>query len=87
MKIRIKFLVVWLTMAVCLHLVLPASWGQGIQKKWASDVRIRFFTGGAEGVGFGSIVYSGAVHAAEGTGTSSDHRLGNECKPRYTPYP
>ena len=45
MKIRIKFLIVWLTMVVCLLLVLPASWGQGIKKKWASDVRIRFFTG------------------------------------------
>ena len=55
-------------MVVCLLLVLPASWGQGIKKQWASDVRFRFFTGGAEGDGFGSIVYAGALQAAEDTG-------------------
>ena len=77
MKIRIKFLIVWLTMVVCLLLVLPASWGQGIKKKWASDVRIRFFTGGAEGDGFGSIVYAGALQAAEDTGANVEYLFSN----------
>ena len=77
MKIRIEFLVFWLTMAVYFNLVLPSSWGQGIKKKWASDIRIRFFTGGAEGDGFGSIVYTGALQAAEDTGANVEYLFSN----------
>ncbi|MFP6722458.1 MAG: substrate-binding domain-containing protein [Candidatus Poribacteria bacterium] len=46
------------------------SYGQGVKNKWASAIRIRFFTGGAEGDAFGSIVYAGALQAAKDTGAN-----------------
>ena len=77
MKIQIRALIVWLTMALFPLLVLPTSWGQGVKKKWASDVRIRFFTGGSAGDGFGSIVYAGALQAAEDTGANVEYLFSN----------
>ena len=41
---------------------------QGLGENWCSDVKIRFFTGGAEGDAFGSIVQAGAEQAAIDTG-------------------
>src|SRR5690606_38830383 len=37
---------------------------EALRDNWCSDVKIRFFVGGAEGDGFGVIVYNGAVQAA-----------------------
>jgi len=41
--------------------------------KWCKDVKIRFFVGGAEGDGFGTIVYNGALQAAHDTGAQVDY--------------
>jgi simple sugar transport system substrate-binding protein len=46
---------------------------QALRDNWCSDVRIRFFVGGAEGDGFGTIVYNGAVQAAQDTGAQVDY--------------
>lgn len=43
---------------------------QGLGENWCSDVQIRFFTGGAEGDAFGSIVQAGAEQAAIDTGAN-----------------
>ena len=77
MKLQIRSIFFWLIMAIFPFLFLPTSWGQGIKNKWASDVRIRFFTGGSEGDGFGSIVYAGALQAAEDTGANVEYLFSN----------
>jgi len=41
--------------------------------KWCKDVKIRFFVGGAEGDGFGTIVYNGALQAAHDTGAQVEY--------------
>lgn len=41
--------------------------------KWCSNVKIRFFVGGAEGDAFGTIVYNGARQAAADTGAKVDY--------------
>lgn len=41
---------------------------QGLGENWCSEVKIRFFTGGAEGDAFGSIVQAGAEQAELDTG-------------------
>lgn len=50
----------------------PAS-AQALRDNWCSDVKIRFFAGGAEGDAFASIVYNGAVQAAKDTGAQVDY--------------
>jgi len=44
-----------------------------LREKWCSKVHIRFFVGGAEGDAFGTIVYNGAVQAAQDTGAQVDY--------------
>jgi simple sugar transport system substrate-binding protein len=44
-----------------------------LRDNWCSDVKIRFFAGGAEGDAFASIVYNGAVQAAKDTGAQVDY--------------
>jgi simple sugar transport system substrate-binding protein len=46
---------------------------EALRDKWCSDVKIRFFVGGAEGDSFASIVYNGAVQAAKDTGAQVDY--------------
>lgn len=46
---------------------------EALRDKWCKDVNIRFFVGGAEGDGFGTIVYNGAVQAAADTGAKVDY--------------
>ncbi len=43
-----------------------------LRDKWCKDVHLRFFTGGAEGDAFGSIVYNGAKQAQADTGAQVD---------------
>ncbi len=50
-----------------------AAQAQALRDDWCSDVSIRFFVGGAEGDAFGTIVYNGAVQAAQDTGAQVDY--------------
>ena len=43
-----------------------------LRDKWCKDVHIRFFVGGAEGDGFGTIVFNGAKQAQADTGAQVD---------------
>lgn len=43
-----------------------------LRDQWCKDVHIRFFVGGAEGDGFGTIVYNGAKQAQHDTGAQVD---------------
>ena len=45
---------------------------QALRDNWCSDVHIRFFVGGAEGDGFGTIVFNGAKQAQADTGAQVD---------------
>jgi simple sugar transport system substrate-binding protein len=63
------------TAFAALGLVLLASTAtqaQALRDNWCSDVHIRFFVGGAEGDGFGTIVYNGAKQAQADTGAQVD---------------
>jgi simple sugar transport system substrate-binding protein len=46
---------------------------QTLRDNWCKDVHLRFFAGGAEGDAFASIVYNGAVQAAQDTGAQVDY--------------
>src|SRR5690606_28029556 len=46
---------------------------EALRDQWCKDVKIRFFVGGAEGDGFGLIVYNGAVQAAHDTGAQVEY--------------
>lgn len=46
---------------------------EALRDNWCKDVKIRFFVGGAEGDGFGVIVYNGAVQAAHDTGAQVEY--------------
>lgn len=50
-----------------------AAQANGPTDKWCSNVKIRFFVGGAEGDAFGTIVYNGARQAAADTGAKVDY--------------
>jgi simple sugar transport system substrate-binding protein len=52
--------------------IAPAQ-AAGPTDKWCSNVKIRFFVGGAEGDAFGTIVYNGARQAAADTGAKVDY--------------
>ena len=63
------------TVLAAASLVLLASsavQAQALRDKWCSDVHIRFFVGGAEGDGFGTIVFNGAKQAQADTGAQVD---------------
>ena len=45
---------------------------QALRDNWCSDVHIRFFVGGTEGDGFGTIVFNGAKQAQADTGAQVD---------------
>lgn len=64
-----------MTAFAAMSLVLLASTAtqaQALRDNWCSDVHIRFFVGGAEGDGFGTIVYNGARQAQADTGAQVD---------------
>lgn len=50
-----------------------AAQAAGPSDKWCSNVKLRFFVGGAEGDAFGTIVYNGARQAAADTGAKVDY--------------
>lgn len=58
---------------VAVAAVTTAASAQTLRDNWCSDVKIRFFAGGAEGDAFASIVYNGAVQAAKDTGAQVDY--------------
>ena len=61
--------------AVTVFAVGTAS-AEALRDQWCKDVKIRFFVGGAEGDGFGVIVYNGAVQAAHDTGAQVEYVKG-----------
>jgi simple sugar transport system substrate-binding protein len=67
MKLRTAFAALSLVL-----LATTATQAQALRDKWCSDVHIRFFVGGAEGDGFGTIVYNGARQAQADTGAQVD---------------
>ena len=72
MNIQTRPFLFGMAMALFSLLAFPTSWGQGVKKKWAADVRIRFFTDGS-----GSILYAGALQAAEDTGGNVEYLFSN----------
>lgn len=46
---------------------------EALRDNWCSDVKIRFFVGGAEGDAFGTIVYNGAKQAEHDTGAQVEY--------------
>ena len=50
-----------------------AAQADALRDQWCKDVKIRFFSGGAEGDAFGTIVYNGAVQAAKDTGAQVEY--------------
>lgn len=56
-----------------LILAAGAAQAQSLREDWCSGVDIRFFVGGAEGDGFGTIVYNGALQAAADLGANVDY--------------
>src|SRR5688572_21235134 len=67
MKLRTAFAALSLVL-----LATTATQAQALRDKWCSDVHIRFFVGGAEGDGFGTIVFNGAKQAQADTGAQVD---------------
>jgi len=57
---------------LCVALLVSTA-AASAAENWCSDTKIRFFTGGAEGDAFGSIVHAGAIQAAEDTGADVDY--------------
>ncbi|MEX0957185.1 MAG: substrate-binding domain-containing protein [Rhizobiaceae bacterium] len=59
--------------SVAIASLVTTSGAETLRDNWCSDVNIRFFAGGAEGDAFASIVYNGAVQAAQDTGAKVDY--------------
>lgn len=58
---------------VAITAMSSVAMAETLRDHWCSDVKIRFFAGGAEGDAFASIVYNGAVQAAKDTGAQVDY--------------
>lgn len=52
--------------------MVQSATADALRDKFCKDVHIRFFVGGAEGDGFGTIVYNGAKQAQNDTGAQVD---------------
>jgi len=65
-----KFILVLVIALILSSTVLAIAFGA---EKWASDVKIRFFVGGDPGDAFASIVYKGALAAAQDTGATVEY--------------
>ena len=63
-----KFFFVAAALAVAVSSIGTANAAGPLRDKWCKDVHLRFFSGGAEGDAFGTIVYNGAKQAAADTG-------------------
>lgn len=61
-----------LTTLLSVMAVTPAQ-AEALRDQWCKDVKLRFFVGGAEGDAFGTIVYNGAVQAANDTGAQVEY--------------
>ena len=61
-----------LTSVALLTVGTAAARAEVLRDDWCKDVHIRFFVGGAEGDGFGTIVYNGAKQAQHDTGAQVD---------------
>ncbi len=73
-NIALKSLMVTLIFLMVLPLALPvAAQEMPLGENWCSDVKIRFFVGGAEGDAFASIVLRGAQQAAADFGADVDY--------------
>lgn len=70
---RIKALGALLAVSSVLAISASTANAETLRDQWCKDVKIRFFSGGAEGDAFGSIVYNGAVQAAHDTGAQVDY--------------
>jgi len=69
-----KFYVLRLVFALALLMVIfSLSISAIAEDKWASGVKIRFFVGGDPGDAFASIVYKGALAAAQDTGATVEY--------------
>jgi simple sugar transport system substrate-binding protein len=58
---------------VALLATAGAAEAEALRDNWCSDVKIRFFVGGAEGDAFGTIVYNGAKQAEHDTGAQVEY--------------
>jgi simple sugar transport system substrate-binding protein len=54
-------------------LAATTAQADALKDKWCSNVKIRFFVGGAEGDAFGTIVYNGAKQAAHDLGAQVEY--------------
>ena len=63
---------VLMTGAALAALLATGAQADPLRDQWCKDVHIRFFVGGAEGDGFGTIVYNGAKQAQHDTGAQVD---------------
>ncbi|MGN6100369.1 MAG: substrate-binding domain-containing protein, partial [Devosia sp.] len=61
------------SLGVLVALTTAPAQADALRDKWCSNVKIRFFVGGAEGDAFGTIVYNGAVQAAHDTGAQVEY--------------
>ncbi len=59
--------------AIALAASIPSAGAQTMRDQWCKDVHLRFFTGGAEGDAFATIVYNGAKQATHDLGPSVDY--------------
>ena len=69
----LKSLTAAMLATVTISAVATTANAQALRDDWCSEVKIRFFAGGAEGDAFASIVYNGAVQAAKDTGAQVDY--------------
>lgn len=63
---------VLMTGAALFAIFATGAMADPLRDQWCKDVHIRFFVGGAEGDGFGTIVYNGAKQAQHDTGAQVD---------------
>ena len=72
-RIRTKALLAAVLTTAAFSMTVGDAAAEALRDDWCSDVRLRFFAGGAEGDAFASIVYNGAVQAAKDTGAQVDY--------------
>jgi simple sugar transport system substrate-binding protein len=72
-SIRTKALFAAVLTTAAFSMTVGDAAAEALRDDWCSDVRLRFFAGGAEGDAFASIVYNGAVQAAKDTGAQVDY--------------
>jgi simple sugar transport system substrate-binding protein len=72
-RIVLKTLTAAAFATVTIASLTSVAMAETLRDNWCSDVKIRFFAGGAEGDAFASIVYNGAVQAAKDTGAQVDY--------------